>query len=687
MRARATERWWAAGSVVAAAGALAACTAPGTGSGAGTGAGGHADGDGADGAYVYAAISAPTAYCSAMVTGSGVVDVETDYLPNVVNCENGGASLEALKAQAVSARSFLYYKLANQGYINDGTGDQVYSCGSTPDPDHYAAVAATSGQVLMYDGVVIAAFFVAGALQSPPSCTGGTSDPTSTEQWVTYNWGNMGASVVQTPLGWVSPANDYNRGCLSQNGSHCLSDAGWTYDDILRFYYGMDIALVTATGPCVMPGVTPTCTRDGAVVCGAADARANDAPGSTDVVTSYGCNTWGYAGPEYAYAYHAETTEPVTVTVTGLSADLDLFVLDGDTCDPFACVAASDNSMTSDETVTFDAVAGADYSIVVDGYNGNVSGFTISFACTAAMPPPPPVLLPALSLAAEVADIDGQSRDFAPDGDSAGIFDLYDMQPVTVRLYFTNDAAASGPATGVVAGVWAELPFLGIGRWDLYTDDPAAGCGAAWCPDAAGDAAGQPPHDDPGSDLRVGLGDIARGETKMVVVVAVGLDPSIGLADHPDVRGFVAHADGVYDKADFWAAPALNVGQDWNGGDLRAWAETDVWEWTGEGLPPGAENAPPVTGGGDPGSGGLRGACGCRVVGAAGIGGTRGGFAAPPAGSGGLGGRTRGRRVDGAPGSDGSLPGAGFALGVLAVGLWAGRRAGRRARRGRATRR
>ena len=543
-----------------------------------------------------AAISPPAAYCTAMVTGTGVVDVENDYLPHVVACENGGASFEALEVQAVAARSFLYYKLALQGYINDGTGDQVYSCGATPGPDHYAAVAATSGEVLMYSGVVIASFFVAGALQSPPSCMGGSSDPTSTEQWVTYNMGNSGASVVQTPLGWVDPANVYNRGCMSQNGSHCLSDDGWLYDDILRFYYGDDIAIVTATGTCVS-GEPPACTAAGAVVCGGGETTANDAPGSTDVVGSYDCVTWGYAGPEYAWAFTAPATEPVTVSVTGLAADLDLFVLAGAGCDPFTCIGFSDNSTTSDESVTFDAVAGAEYAIVVDGYDGNVSGFSIAFACTAPPPPPPPGG-PALSLAAEIDDVDGQERDFEPGGESAGIFDLYAGQPVTVRLWFTNDAAA-GTARNVSAGVWAELPYLGIGHWDVFTDDPAAACGDTLCPDAANALPGQPPHDDPGSDLVILLGDIAPGTSKVVVVVAAALEPSIGLADHPDVRAWVRHADDVYDKPDFWAEPTLNVGQAWNLGDLRVWAEHDVWADTG-------------------GGGGLRGACGCAAVGARG---------------------------------------------------------------------
>ncbi len=191
------------------------------------------------------------AYCEATVVGTGLVDVETDYLPNVVNCENGAADFEALKVQAVSARSYLYYKLDTSGEIGDGTGDQVYSCAREPGPDHLAAVAETAGQVLRYRDVQVAAFYVAGAHQVGPACTGGSDDPTNTEHYVTYNQGNSGDDLVQTTLGWVDPGNYANRGCMSQNGSHCLAAQGWDYAAILPFYYGEDIELVAAEGPCV----------------------------------------------------------------------------------------------------------------------------------------------------------------------------------------------------------------------------------------------------------------------------------------------------------------------------------------------------------------------------------------------------------------------------------------------------
>jgi len=205
------------------------------------------------------------AYCDAVVDGVGLVEVETDYLPHVVACENGGADFEALKAQAVAARTYLYYKLDDSGSIGDGTGDQVYTCANEPQAEHYQAVEETAGQVVSYAGVTICAFYVAGAVPSADDCVAvdGDDDYSGTEHYVTYNWGLSGADVEQTTLGWVDPGNDYNRGCKSQNGADCLSEDGWLYDDILRFYYGMDLVLETAQGECVeAPDAGPDADSD-----------------------------------------------------------------------------------------------------------------------------------------------------------------------------------------------------------------------------------------------------------------------------------------------------------------------------------------------------------------------------------------------------------------------------------------
>lgn len=197
--------------------------------------------------------SAPlTAYCTANVTGVGSVDTESDYLPHVVHCENGGAPLESLKAQAVASRTYLYYKMDESGSIADGQGDQVYSCASEPDANDIEAVNETSGIVLQYKDASIAAFFVAGADSTPPECMDEGTDSTDTVRYVTYNQGLSGSSINQTSLGFVSPTNYANRGCMSQLGSRCLADLGDSFDTILKFYYGDDIQIVQSTGSCIM---------------------------------------------------------------------------------------------------------------------------------------------------------------------------------------------------------------------------------------------------------------------------------------------------------------------------------------------------------------------------------------------------------------------------------------------------
>ncbi|MDX9720021.1 MAG: SpoIID/LytB domain-containing protein [Myxococcota bacterium] len=224
------------------------------------------------------------AYCTATVemtpgdSSSRIqVDVETDYIPRVIMCENGGADFEALKAQAVAARTYLYYTLNANGHVKNGTVNQVYASSSSghcplsrsPSQAHFDAAAQTAGQVLMWDDVVICGFFVAGAIPSASSCIASSSDsdPTSTEKWVTYNWGKSGSDVTQTPLGWVSPSNKYNRGCKSQNGANCLSQHGWGYKDILHFYYGMDVLLTTAEGACIAPvACSPTIDADEVII-------------------------------------------------------------------------------------------------------------------------------------------------------------------------------------------------------------------------------------------------------------------------------------------------------------------------------------------------------------------------------------------------------------------------------------
>ncbi len=206
-----------------------------------------------------------TALPTINVVGSGNVSTESDYVPNVVLCENGLASYEALKAQAVAARTYAYYKMNLNGSIQDGTVDQVYSCAGSPLAIHEQAASDTEGEILYVENfggsdILIASFYVAGAIPTGPFNPNapsaipnpGDSDPTSTQQWVTYTYEDnlSGGFNTGTPLGFQgTPTNPNwpNRGAKSQNGADFLSDNSISYVDILKYYYGADIQLRTAT--------------------------------------------------------------------------------------------------------------------------------------------------------------------------------------------------------------------------------------------------------------------------------------------------------------------------------------------------------------------------------------------------------------------------------------------------------
>lgn len=198
-----------------------------------------------------------SAFCDITVSGVGTISMEDDYLPHVITCENGGANLQALKAQAIAARSVAYYAILTSGSICDGQGCQVYGCGAAPSAKAYQAVKETAGMYLTYNGSLTYGFYVAGdSAAAPPACIdyGG-----STSHYVTYNQGKTGGSVEQTDLGYVGPPGfGQNRGCMSQWGARCLeNNNGYDYGAILRFYYGDDIGIVQATGSCVAPANAP----------------------------------------------------------------------------------------------------------------------------------------------------------------------------------------------------------------------------------------------------------------------------------------------------------------------------------------------------------------------------------------------------------------------------------------------
>lgn len=169
------------------------------------------------------------------------MDLE-DYVARVCTRENGAAAFEALRAQAVAARTYVLRAMRDEAPIGttakpipNSQSFQTYA--AVASPGCAAAAGQTRGVVLRYRGGLIIANYVAGARLRDDGMF--LDDPTRTEKWVTYNRGRAGAQVVPTSLSRVDRPD--NRGCMSQNGSDWMARRGLGFVAILRFYYGEDV--------------------------------------------------------------------------------------------------------------------------------------------------------------------------------------------------------------------------------------------------------------------------------------------------------------------------------------------------------------------------------------------------------------------------------------------------------------
>ncbi len=124
----------------------------------------------------------------------------------------------------------------------------------------------------------------------------------------------------------------------------------------------------------------PACEPLGELRCG------ETVLGSTAVGRSrqsyHGCSAWTeYTGPEVAYTLDLPTRSRVEVRLTGLSEDLDLWVLEDLACDATACLEQSSVSGTQTESLRFEHDPGQ-LVLVLDGWRGAVSDFELSVSCT-----------------------------------------------------------------------------------------------------------------------------------------------------------------------------------------------------------------------------------------------------------------------------------------------------------------
>ena len=89
--------------------------------------------------------------------------------------------------------------------------------------------------------------------------------------------------------------------------------------------------------------------------------------GGSGATQTYSCGTYAplsQLGMEDVYSFTCQRSGSVTLNITGLDCDLDIYILD-DTCDPhWGCVAASDLTRTTSDSVSFTCATGATYYVV-----------------------------------------------------------------------------------------------------------------------------------------------------------------------------------------------------------------------------------------------------------------------------------------------------------------------------------
>ena len=175
--------------------------------------------------------------------------------------------------------------------------------------------------------------------------------------------------------------------CLAHAASAGAADESLTFvatTDGQLFYLAVD-GYQGATSDYTIEVSCPECSTDWPLNCVESADTWTNGIGATNTWEDYACTAYAdeETGPEYVYVFNAEADGTVTVDLTGLTADLDLFVLAADAsggCDPAECQANS--SSTADESITWSVLAGETWYIVVDGFQGATSGWTITLSCS-----------------------------------------------------------------------------------------------------------------------------------------------------------------------------------------------------------------------------------------------------------------------------------------------------------------
>ena len=162
-----------------------------------------------------------------MIKGSSKVLPLEDYIAGVVSGESYPKGIEALKAQAIAARTFALWRTDNcKKSIVNSQAAQVYNANIRDDARE--ATNATAGLVLTYNGEI----FMTQYDSFKGRCSGGTCSATYVRQ------PKNETHVVSFPSsGYISMVAGGHGHGMSQVASYYMADQGKTYEEILKFFY------------------------------------------------------------------------------------------------------------------------------------------------------------------------------------------------------------------------------------------------------------------------------------------------------------------------------------------------------------------------------------------------------------------------------------------------------------------
>lgn len=140
--------------------------------------------------------------------------------------------------------------------------------------------------------------------------------------------------------------------------------------------------------PVASPSPAPSIPVNQATPIACGQAISGSTAGGVNTVSVYGCAPWlPQTGPERVFSLSLDASSDVDALLSGLSSDLDLFLLTG--ASPASCIAYGDNA------ISVRGLGPGLYYLVVDGFDGAAGPFQLNVWCPLVVAPTPtPTITP-----------------------------------------------------------------------------------------------------------------------------------------------------------------------------------------------------------------------------------------------------------------------------------------------------